>query len=287
MMVDLRQNLITLLVLVFLALSAQGQGWVEQPWNGTIQSFGDGQADQPKEAGSPEDLSAFKEFFFNGTMSTEPSPWNISGNEPSFLMVGGQEIPYLDYSSGPRGHELWIKGVSRWAQHVKCPLGKSLQIIAFTPTGGTADLYRFSYTDQSMAHQQYQLDPGYYSMIFLAEEAGREILVLAVNDQPSNALIIDVLPGKVAASEVLDVSKGVPGMAKITIISEKLRGYDVYVDGVYRRNDGGDGLVDGIATFTVYGDRIHTIRINLRGLADYTFAKEFKTGFAYTLPLPQ
>lgn len=61
-----------------------------------------------------------------------------------------------------------------------------------------------------------------------------------------------------------------------------------YLDGVFYSSDIGDGSIDGIASFTVSGDKTHTITVsqrdiqgNIINVSEHT--RIFKRDVAYTL----
>ena len=70
--------------------------------------------------------------------------------------------------------------------------------------------------------------------------------------------------------------------ASITIRSNWLRGYSLYVDGSYAATEGTTGEEDGILTIDVPGDQSHNIAIDGDGMtfSDY---KYFQSGYAYQL----
>ena len=88
------------------------------------------------------------------------------------------------------------------------------------------------------------------------------MIVLTVENQPSNALVTDVLPPIEEAKGPRDIEQFSPGYAIVTITSDSITGYDVYMDGVFYSSDIADGVLDGTANFRVGGDRIHTITIS-------------------------
>jgi hypothetical protein len=74
----------------------------------------------------------------------------------------------------------------------------------------------------------------------------------------------------------------------VTIESERIKGYDVYLDGVFYSSDVGDGSIDGVASFTLRADKTHIISISQRDVqgniinkSEHT--KRFKRDMAYTL----
>jgi hypothetical protein len=116
-------------------------------------------------------------------------------------------------------------------------------------------------------------------------------VILVAKNAPSNALMIDVSPQPAALhNSPVDVMAAAPGRVKVAIVSERIRGYDVYVDGVFYSSDIADGKLDGNASFILSRDGKHTITISERDGQGNTInknehAKEFKMNTAYTLKI--
>jgi hypothetical protein len=90
-------------------------------------------------------------------------------------------------------------------------------------------------------------------------------LLLAQESKPGNALILYVLPRQsVQSFSPLDVSSISIGEAFVTIKSQRIEGYDVYVDGVFYSSDMSNGFLDEIASLTIGGDKARTITISQR-----------------------
>jgi len=74
----------------------------------------------------------------------------------------------------------------------------------------------------------------------------------------------------------------------VSILSESIRGYDVYVDGVFYSSDAADGALDGNAALLLSADGTHTITISQRDwqgniVNKKEHTKDFKKNTAYTL----
>ena len=232
----------------------------------------------------------------SGLIST-PTKFEISHKEPAKIYFGsGQELEYSKYISTTtsRNNELWIQGSSKgaidWSSFVVCPQGSWLQLVAYAPAGGSAGFYDIIQNDtQSVSFKVYQFYPGYNTMNFAADQVGRHILLFIVNNQPSNVVIVDVFAPmalstppslsmppsegpmqqniQTQSSTVLQqhtlVSNApapVPtsGDTPVTIKSNGMRGYDVYVDGAYigKKTSG-----VGSFSFNVVGNMYHDIRV--------------------------
>jgi hypothetical protein len=80
-----------------------------------------------------------------------------------------------------------------WTQYAVSPVGASLQLVANVPTGGMGGFYEVVQTDSaSIKYKTYQFNPGYSTMNYKANQMGRHMLYIVVNNQPSNVVIVDV-----------------------------------------------------------------------------------------------
>lgn len=224
----------------------------------------------------------------NASALPDLSPFNITGHEPSAVRLGEQEIPYKDYVTQARSSELWARKDSTWTRYLLSNQGGGIDLVLYVPSEGNADLYSISYAASKIAHRSFHLSPGYYSLRLEAAEPGRTMMILAVNSQPGNALIIDVAPRPAEQAGPVEVTASLLGMARVVIESDRVRGYDVFVDGVFFSSDAADGAVDGKASLEIAGDRIHTITVSQRDghgniINKREFTKEFKRNTAYTL----
>ena len=153
--------------------------------------------------GVPDTIfSPFREYYTSSGMSvvggiiSNPTAFDITHKTPSQIYYGtGQALPYTQYvSSVPsKTNQLWIQGATNWTQYVVSPVGTWLQLVAYSPDGGSAGFYEIVQTSTtSPKFKTYQFNPGYNTMNFNADQMGRHILLFVVNNQPSNAVIVDV-----------------------------------------------------------------------------------------------
>jgi hypothetical protein len=253
-------------ILSGLACAQEDGSWMEEPWNDAASSGG---------------LSA--------SAMQDILPFNITGKEPKAFRLASSEVDYRDYISRNRSNELWVRSNITWTQYLQAYQGDRIELVAYAPTGGSADLYSIYYTLGNISHRGYNLLPGYYHMNISAFEPGRVMLIFAVDDQPANAVMIDVLPQEAeAASGPVAVESVLPDKARVIIQSSNVKDYDVFVDGAFYSSDIGDGASDGVASFTLNGDGMHTITISKRDSLSRTTYKsehkrEFKGGYTYRL----
>lgn len=218
------------------------------------------------------------------------SDLNLSGHEPSTVILGRIPVPFREYQSRVRSTELWLEDGTNWMQSSEIPQGQSLNLIAYTPLGGDGDLYLIDYSNSSILHKGCHLHTGYSSFTILMNKIGRTIVVLTVENQPSNALMIDVLPQIEEAKGPRDIEQFSPGYALVTITSDRIKGYNVYMNGVFYSSDTADGVLDGTANFRVGGDSVHTITVSKGanfGSPEYRseHTKNFQSGYHYFLKI--
>lgn len=105
-----------------------------------------------------------------------------------------QAVPYSQYqtySTNTGGNSLWIQGSTSWTQYATIPQGAGLSLLANTPTGGNGYLYEIT-PDGQLMKNYYTFFPGYNQINFYADTVGQHILLFAIGDQVSSAVVIDV-----------------------------------------------------------------------------------------------
>ena len=266
-----------LMLLLALSVQAAPQGsavWTEEPWM-------DKAEEPPVEA---------------KTTLSDPITFRLNGSEPGNVIVGGVRYDYSDCfpgdccpGLGKTSLQLWIQEDESWIQYQQIAAGESVELIAHTPEDGSADLYLISYADSKIDHWSIKSLSSYYHRLRLVpEETGRFFLILSQGSRPSSALILDVLPRPPdAAAASLDVEAVRIGEALITVRSERMRGFDVQVNGVFFSSDESDGSLDGTASFTVGAGKTQTITVFQRKGRDIInkseHARSFQRDRAYTL----
>ena len=264
----------TIFMLLALSISAMPEGsasWTEEPWI--------------KATEGPQENRA-------STLS-DPIYFNLSGNEPQSIRLGERQLNYSDYISNstqaPLSSELWIRKGAVWSRFSQVTVGEDIDLVVHTPQDGSGDIYLISYANSTIKHWNFKLLAGYHRLKLRPEESGRQFMLLAQVNEPGNALILDVLPRQIEPSfSPLDVNSILMGDAFVTIKSQRTKGYDVYVDGVFYASDMSDGSLDGIASLTIGGDKTHTITISQRdgqgGIINKNeHTKNFKRETAYSL----
>jgi hypothetical protein len=206
----------------------------------------------------------------------------------------GVGLPYSQYAATVPSttNDLWIQGATNWTQYVVSPVGTWLQLIAYAPVEGPAGFYEMIQTGTtSSKYKTYQFSQGYNTMNFKADQIGRHMLYFVVNSQPSNVVIVDVFAQAPPAQYVTPSGYGqtnspstqyqtyaattttpiasvptqtptVNGETPVTIQSQGMRGYQVFLDENYIGTEGtGGDVLDGVFTFKVVGGQNHNIRV--------------------------
>ncbi|HEX7444870.1 MAG TPA: hypothetical protein VF300_00625 [Methanothrix sp.] len=262
---------LALAMIMLLAISVEAspdsnQSWTEMPWSNTAEA-----ATQ------------------NATTLSSPLAFNLSGNEPQMLRFGSDHLNFSEYVPGPFLSELWVRTGVQWSRYEQIFQGDDVDIILRMPKDGYTDVYLVSYARGSTDHWNFKLLRGYYLLKLTPGDDGRLFMITSLDNQPSNALMLDVSPrADVSSSSPLDVGTIQIGKAKVTIKSEKIKGYDVYLDGVFYSSDISDGVLDGITVFTVGAGKTHTITVSQRDIQgnivnESEHTKSFKRDMAYTL----
>ena len=263
---------LSLALIMLLAISAgaspdSNQSWTEIPGNSTI------------EAPSGQ----------NATTLSLPLAFNISRNEPQMLQFGSDHLNFSEYVSSSFLSELWVRTGVRWSRYERTVLGVDADIILHMPKDGNLDVYLISYARGSTNHWNFKLLKGYYLLRLTPGEDGRLFMIAALDNQPGNALMLDVSPSpNASSSSPMDVGTIQIGKAKVTIKSQRIKGYDVYVDGVFYSSDISDGVLDGVTSFTIGAGQTHTITVSQRDIQGNIInknehTKSFKRDTAYTL----
>jgi len=272
--------LLTAALIMLLALSVQAapQGtavWTEELWTD--------QGEQPPRT--------------EETTLSDPVTFHLSGNAPQDVLMAGVRYNFSDCyqgslcpGTGNASVQLWIEKNKTWMQYQQITAGDRVELVAHTPEDGSADLYLISYANSSIVHWSIKSLSSYYHRLWLVpQERGRLFLILSQGDNPSSALILDVLPGSPDATSqaLLDVEKVRIGEARITVKSERIRGFDVQVNGVFFSSDESDGSLDGVASFVIGAGKTQTITVSQRNGGNIVNKSEHTRSFqrdrAYTL----
>jgi hypothetical protein len=186
-----------------------------------------------------------------------------------------------------------------WTQYLVSPAGTVLKLIAHVPLGGSGGFYEIVQNETtSLKYRTYQFFQGYNTMDYNADQIGRHMLYFVVNNQPSNVVIADVfsqgapIEGPTYPSETIVPPAGyllpppstpsqaaaLGGDTPVSIRSQEMRGYQVFLDGIYIGTEGtGGDAMDGIFDFMVAGGTSHNIRV-FDGQFNYPKSMYFERG---------
>ena len=197
---------------------------------------------------------------------------------PSKLYFGYQmqEVPYSQYQTYATysgGNSLWIRGATSWTQYAQVPQGSSLSLLATTSPGGNGYLYEIN-PNGILSKNSFNFFPGNSQIGFNAGEIGQHILLFVIGGQVSNSIVIDVtsynppyqqpVPAYSPTQTLPPVTTLSPtyGDTPVTIVSQGMCGYQVFLDGTLIGTEGtiGDAL-DGRFSFSVVGNQNHDIRV--------------------------
>ncbi len=248
--------------------SGIGQPWVggNPPYSGASDSF-------------------YSQYFWSYKGSTpkkhidSPKKHVIVDSTPStvYFSYQMQAVPYSQYKSNAAytgGSSLWILGSSSWSQYAKVPQWSGLSLLAASSQGGNGYLYEIT-PDGKLSKESFYFFPGSSQMDFYADTIGQHVLLFIIGGQVSNAIVIDVtgynqptssqMPPSYPSTQILPPMTTAPyatGDTPVTVVSQGMSGYQVFLDGNYigTEGTGGDAL-DGRFSFRVVGGRSHDIRV--------------------------
>ncbi|MFZ3148026.1 MAG: hypothetical protein WA137_03210 [Methanothrix sp.] len=243
---------------------------------------------QPWVGGNPPSSSTYdsiySQYFWSYKGSTpkkhidSPKKHVIADSLPTtvYFSYQMQAVPYTQYQSNAaytQGNSLWILGSSSWSQYAKVPKGSGLSLLATSSKGGNGYLYEIT-PDGKLSRESFSFFPGSSQIDFYADTTGQHVLLFIIGGQVSNAIVIEVTnayqpiypttPSYPPAQTVPPTTTAPPatGDTPVTIISQGMRGYQVFLDGNYigTEGTGGDAL-DGRFSFSVVGGRSHDVRV--------------------------
>jgi hypothetical protein len=187
-----------------------------------------------------------------------------------------QAVPYSQYqyyATYTGGNSLWIQGSTSWTQYAKVPQWSSLSLLATSSVGGNGYLYEIS-PDGKLSKNDFYFFPGSSQISFYADSIGQHAMLFVIDGQVSNAIVIDVTsyspsyqqPGPsyppVQIRPPITTSSTLSGDTPVEIVSQGMRGYQVFLDGAYIGTEGAGGdALDGRFSFRVVGNQNHDIRV--------------------------
>lgn len=212
-----------------------------------------------------------------------PKKHEIADETPTtvYFSYQMQAVPYTQYktySTYTGGNSLWIKGATSWTQYACVPQGSSLSLLATSSSGGNGYLYEIN-PSGLLSKNSFYFFPGSSLIGFYADTIGQHILLFIINGQVSNSVVIDVVaymppyqyPTLIPSIQPYPQGTILPpdstpaittGDSTAIIISQGMRGYQVFLDGNYIGTEGAGGdPLDGKFTFKVAGNKNHEVRV--------------------------
>ena len=187
-----------------------------------------------------------------------------------------QAVPYTQYQSTAAysgGNSLWILGSSSWSQYAKVPQWSGLSLLATSSKGGNGYLYEIT-PDGKLSKEGFSFFSGSSQIDFYADTIGQHVLLYIIGGQVSNAIVIDVTnayqptypttssypPAQMVPPTT--TSPPATGDTPVTIVSQAMSGYQVFLDNNYMGTEGtGGDALDGRFSFRVIGGRNHDVRV--------------------------
>jgi hypothetical protein len=284
------KSIVLIVSLIGCVSALDGNGVAMRPGEATAEMLFNYGIGEPWVGGNPPSSSAsdsiYSQYYSMYTGSTSkkhieaPKKGEIKDKIPttvyfSYQMLAMPYTQYQTYATYTGGNSLWIQGTSSWTQYAKVPQGSSLSLMATSSPGGNGNLYEI-HPDGKLYKNTYYFYPGYNQMDFYADSIGQHILLFIIGGQVSNSIVIDVTsynpPSYQQPAPAYPPTQTLPrstttsspsyGDTPVTIVSQGMRGYQVFLDGTLIGTEGtrGDNL-DGRFSFGVVGNQNHDIRV--------------------------
>lgn len=284
----IRISIVLIIILMGCVSALDGNGVETRPGEATAEKLFNYGIGQPWIGGNPPSYGAsdiYSQYYsmHTGSVPTKhieaPKKGEIKDKTPTtvYFTYQMQAMPYTQYQTYATytgGNSLWIQGSSSWTQYAKVPQGSSLSLMATSSTGGNGNLYEI-HPDGKLYKNIFSFYPGYNQIDFYADSIGQHILLFVIGNQVSNSIVIDVTsytpPSYQQPVLIYPPTQALPpvttpsptyGDTPATIVSQGMRGYQVFLDGNYigTEGSGGDAL-DGRFSFRVVGNQNHDIRV--------------------------
>ena len=122
--------------------------------------------------------------------------YDVESTAKSLAYYNARYLPWNGFSGSiPKNAPLfWVATSEGWSWDASLPLGAWVQELMYIPEDGTLKMYEIY---PSGAAQRYVLgfpSSGYYYIWFYGDVPGKHITIFTVDDEPSNAVMIDILP---------------------------------------------------------------------------------------------
>jgi hypothetical protein len=278
-------SILFIISLVGCAIAVDGSGVGMRPGEAMAEKLFEKGIGQPWVGGNPPSDSIYSQYFWSYKGSTpkkhieSPKKHLILDSTPStvYFSYQMQAVPYTQYQSNAAytgGNSLWILGSTSWSQYAKVPQWSGLSLLATSSKGGNGYLYEIN-PDGKLSKESFYFFPGSSQIDFYADTIGQHVLLFNIGGQVSNAIVVDVsstyppaypqtTPSYPPTQIVPPATTAPPvtGDTPVTIVSQAMRGYQVFLDGSYIGTEGTSGdALDGRFSFSVIGGQSHDIRV--------------------------
>jgi hypothetical protein len=278
-------SILFIISLVGCAIAVDGSGVGMRPGETMAEKLFDIGIGQPWVGGNPPSDSIYSQYFWSYKGSTpkkhieSPKKHVIVDSTPStvYFSYQMQAVPYTQYQSNSAytgGNSLWIQGSTSWSQYAKVPQWSGLSLLAISSKGGNGYLYEIN-PDGKLSKESFYFFPGSSQIDFYADTIGQHVLLFNIGGQVSNAIVVDVSSTYPPAypqttpsyppTQIIPPATTAPpvtGDTPVTIVSQGMRRYQVFLDGSYIGTEGTSGdALDGRFSFNVVGNQNHDIRV--------------------------
>ncbi len=122
--------------------------------------------------------------------------YDIESAGKTFIYYSGSYHPWKGFSgSFPKNAPLfWAATSQGWSWYASLPLGSWVQELMYIPESGTLKMYEIYPTGMTQRYVLGFPSSGYYYVWFYGDVPGKHITIFTVDDEPSNAVMIDVSP---------------------------------------------------------------------------------------------
>lgn len=189
----MKASILIVSMIFLIAIAAAGSPSI-QGVIGIAKPFAQSEESDSETPSFPGVIGIAKPFGQSGTTQTA-QPEAVSELAPSTIVyIGGTTIPLSSYQAD-LGKYLWIEGNNGLSQYALINQHTTIPLLAYTSTGGSGEILEMypSASNQGTYQRTYfNLDPGYNRIPYRGDVVGKHYLLFTMNNQPSNAIIIDV-----------------------------------------------------------------------------------------------
>jgi hypothetical protein len=122
--------------------------------------------------------------------------YDVESADPTFVYCNGRYLPWNGFSGPfPKNAPLfWVDTSQGWSRHASLPLGSWVKELLYVPDDGTLKMYEIYPSGMAQRYVLGFPSSGYYYVWFYGDVPGKHITIFTIDDEPSNAVMINVLP---------------------------------------------------------------------------------------------